>query len=833
MFRLRTLGSVELEGASGPQADAVTRGPKRLALLVYLAIDPPRGFKRRDALAALLWPELDQQRARHALRNTLHELRKALGDGALASRGSEEVGLSAEALWCDVVAFDETLAAGRREEALALYRGPFLEGFHVPGAAPEFEHWVNRQRDRLTVSHAAALEALAEDREAREDFRAAAEQWRLLLAHHPWNGRVVFRLMHALEAAGDRAEALRRADAYRARLREELAAEPDPEVAALAARLRQAPSRAPDRNDTPQGAAASNGARPPASAATRASIDWTELAPHEADGQPSGRARTAPSSLVADAGRSGSASASPPVRILLEAASGLARHGGRSAGMPRTWRVRGAVAALLLAAGAFGTLVWRQASRPQAERTNARSEASIRPSSLAVLPLKNYSGDPAQDDFAAGMTDELTTTLAKIEALHVIAHQSVLRFRRSEQSVPEIARALGVRHVVHGSVLQVGDRVRITATLVDAATNAPVWADRFERDGRDVLMLRREVALAVARAVAVALTPADRERLADARPVDPDAFHLYIKGTQIRYGYGRPAGEGDPAHYFARAIAKDSTYAPAYAGLAFVQTMSGNEAGARALAERALALDPTLAEAHVVLGMIRQFIDRDWAGAEAAFREAIRLNPGYAEAHLELSMLLMRRRRFAEALQEAQRTLYLAPMSARFEIGAAEVYLYSGRYTEALTAADRALAVDSSNAGSYLVRAYAYGEQQRYEKAAEAATKCIALGWDVHGRARLGYVHAKSGRRAEALRIVDTLTARWREGKAGRTVPDVATGIAQVYVGLGDPRRALDWLERGVGTDSYLVYLGIDPTFRSLHAEPRFRALLKKMGLDE
>jgi tetratricopeptide (TPR) repeat protein len=172
-------------------------------------------------------------------------------------------------------------------------------------------------------------------------------------------------------------------------------------------------------------------------------------------------------------------------------------------------------------------------------------------------------------------------------------------------------------------------------------------------------------------------------------------------------------------------------------------------------------------------------------------------------------------------------------MSARFEIGAGEVYLHSGRYDDALEAADNALAVDSINAGSYLLRAYAYAEQQRYDKAAEAATKCIALGWDVHGRALLGYVYAKSGRRMEALKLVDTLTARWRERNGELAVSDVATGIAQIYTGLGDSGRALDWLERAVGTDMYVGYLGIDPTFRSLHAEPRFHALLKTVGLEK
>jgi TolB-like protein/DNA-binding SARP family transcriptional activator/tetratricopeptide (TPR) repeat protein len=781
MFRLRTLGPVELDGASGAPADAVARGPKRLALLAFLAVDSPRGFKRRDALAALFWPELDQQRARHALRNALHEIRKALGDGVLCSRGSEEVGLAADVVSCDVVEFDDALAEGRREVALALYRGPFLDGFHVSGVAQEFEHWIAERRDRLAFSYGVALERLAEESEATKDFRAAARHWRLLSVHQPWNGRVVLRLMLALEAAGDRAEALRRAESYKVRLREDLAAEPDAEVTSLATRLREAPAAAPMPHVAPGVAATPHGGGPLVKSPT---------------------------------------------------AGQAAQDAGPATQRRRAWPLERAAFALVVVVGIGGVLLWRQASPLQAGRPETAAANARQRSSIAVLPLKNYSGDPAQDDLAAGMTAELTTTLTKIEALHVVANQSVLRIMHSKQSVPEIARTLGVRHVVDGSVLWVGDRVRITAALVDAATNTPVWSDRFERDGRDVLLLQREVALAVARAVAVALTPADRQRLAEASAVNPDAFHLYIKGTQIRYGYGRPAGDGDPAQYFEAAIAVDSMYAPAYAGLALVHTMMGQADLARALAERALMLDPALADAHMVLGMIRQFIDHDWTGAETSFRNAIRLNPGYAEAHQELSMLLMRRKRFAEALTEAQRTLYLAPMSARFEIASGEVFLYSGQYDEALRAADRASAIDSTNAGTPLVRAYAYAERQRYDAAVEAATQCIALGCDAHGRGLLGYVYGRSDRRPEAQRIVDTLVARWRH-QHDRPTSDVATAIARIYVGLGDHARALDWLDRGARTDEYQVYLAIDPTFRSLHAEPRFQALLRKLGLDE
>ena len=232
------MGRLELEGSGPAEFTDLLQGPKRAALLVYLATARPAGFKRRDTLLALFWPDLDQQRARHALRNTLHSLRKALGQESVCSRGTEEVGLCDGAVWSDAGAFETAVAEERFEDAVELYGGEFLADVHVPDVAPEFGQWVDGERDRLARGYSTALERVAEQREADGDFRGAARCWLQLTAHEWMNSRLVMRLMNSLASAGERARALQEAERYAARMAEEFEAEPEASVMALADELR-------------------------------------------------------------------------------------------------------------------------------------------------------------------------------------------------------------------------------------------------------------------------------------------------------------------------------------------------------------------------------------------------------------------------------------------------------------------------------------------------------------------------------------------------------------------------------------------------------------------
>jgi serine/threonine-protein kinase len=510
-----------------------------------------------------------------------------------------------------------------------------------------------------------------------------------------------------------------------------------------------------------------------------------------------------------------------------EASAGPSRAATRSHGLWRGWRAWGGAAALLLALGVPVALLWRQASDPPAANPVAGREARAGPVSLAVLPVANLSGDPEQEYFADGMTDLLINDLSRISGFdRVISRTSVMHYKGTRKSLRQIGGELGVDFLVEASVLRDGERVRVNVGLLEAAAERPVWSGSFERAAGDVLGLQRDVARAIARQIAVRLTPGEAARLAEVPKVDPEAFDLYVRGTQLRYRQ-TPAAYAEAQTYFDRAIARDPGYAPAYAGLANVRFFQDDPAASRRLALKAIELDPGLVEAHVVIGLIRQHYDSDWGGSEEAFRHAIELDPGHAEAHHELSMLLMRMGRFDEAVREAHLTLYAAPMSGRFQAGLGEVFLYGGRYEEAVAAADKALLLDPSYAQAHGVRALALQHLGRYRESMESWNACMSGTpvCDDWTRANLGYIYAVTGRREAALAILDSLKTRASQEATGF----LPYAIAVVYMGLGDGDQAIDWLERAADP-VMMSYLAVDPIFRPVHGEPRFQALLEKVA---
>src|SRR6266478_9837113 len=345
--------------------------------------------------------------------------------------------------------------------------------------------------------------------------------------------------------------------------------------------------------------------------------------------------------------------------------------------------------------------------------------------SIAVLPLKNLSGDPAQDYFADGMTEALITELGKISTLQVISHQSVLGYRQTTKPLPQIASDLKVNAVLEGTVLRAGDKVRITVNVVQALPERHLWAESFEFDQRDVLAVQGDVAKGVARQIRVKLLPQDLARLASSQRVDPEAYEAYLLGRAYFYKAPTKTNWTRAKEYFEKAIEKDPGYAPAYGGLAVlymrmrgVPTRDARDIRlqARRWAEKALKLDDTLAEAHTALARIAQQ-EWDWAGAEREYRRAIEFNPSYPTAHIWYAQYLWAMLRSDESAAEAKRAQQLDPVSPFVNTWAGAAYFYAGRADEGMASMQKALELDPSFSDASLVLARAYLKQGMFQQA--------------------------------------------------------------------------------------------------------------------
>ncbi|MEE9236006.1 MAG: protein kinase [Candidatus Acidoferrales bacterium] len=455
--------------------------------------------------------------------------------------------------------------------------------------------------------------------------------------------------------------------------------------------------------------------------------------------------------------------------------------------------------------------------------------------SIAVLPLANLSGDPEQDYFADGMTEALITDLAKLSGLRrVIARSSVMRYQGSDKPLREIAEELNVDAIITGSVVLAGDRVRITAQLINARTEEHLWADRYERDLRDVLTLQNEIVTTIARHIEVALTPEEATRLAEARPVDPAAHEAYLKG---RYYFEQWTRKGTQLarEYFQRAIELAPNNALMYVGLA--ETYVYHEVGlppkkampiARELVTKALALDDTLGEAHAVLAQIRFLNEWDWAGAEEEFKRALALNSSYAEAHHLYSHLLLALGRFDESLVESQRAVEVDPLSPAMNVHLGAHYLVVQQFDQAIEQYRKVLQSNPTYNAAHWQLGIAYWGKGMQKEAIAELEKAVSLERRPMSIARLGHFYGRIGRRREAEKLLEELKAESRK----RYVPPYF--IALVHAGLGQTEQALEWLERAYQErDVHLHSLNWDSAFDALRPEPRFQSLLRRLNLPE
>ena len=457
--------------------------------------------------------------------------------------------------------------------------------------------------------------------------------------------------------------------------------------------------------------------------------------------------------------------------------------------------------------------------------------------SIAVLPLKNLSGDPGQEYLADGMTEALIGELGKISALRrIISSTSVMRYKGTDKSLPEIAKELNVSAVVEGSVMLVGKQVRIMAQLIEARKDRLVWTDSYERDLHNILALQRELARTIAKQIKIAVTPEEQARLAEVRPVNPEAYQLYLKGRYLWNKRTRKDLE-KALEYFEQAIEKDPDYALAYAGLAdlyfilpqytpFPQKEAYSRGREAAL--KALEIDDKLAEAHTSLAAIKWKL-WEWEEAEKEFKRAIELNPGYATAHHWYAYYLMLVGRYDESMKEIKIAQQLDPHSLIINANAGYMLYHARRYDQAIEHYKNRLEMDPSFNVLHYYLGKAYLQKGMYEDAVEELQESMILSEENPvDLALIGYAYAVSGREVEAMNMIGKL----EELSKQEYVP--LTHIAVIYAGLGQKDKAFKLLEEAYEkSDVRLDYLKVDPLFDSMRSDPRFTELLKKIGLEK
>jgi TolB-like protein/DNA-binding winged helix-turn-helix (wHTH) protein/Tfp pilus assembly protein PilF len=456
---------------------------------------------------------------------------------------------------------------------------------------------------------------------------------------------------------------------------------------------------------------------------------------------------------------------------------------------------------------------------------------------LAVLPFENLTGDPEQEYFADGLTEELITQLGRLrhEQLGVIARTSVMGYKHGDKRLDQIGHELSVQYVLEGSFRRAGDHLRITAQLIQVKDQTHLWAQDYDRRPQDILTVQDEVAVAVAEEIQLRLTPQQRTDLAHARTVDPDAYEAYLKG---RYFWNKRTEDGfrKAIEYFNQAIAKDPNYAQAYAGLADAYVLLGGYSlmaqedampKAKAAAQKAIAIDGQLADAYTSLGMISEQWDWNFTEAEKDYKEAIKLDPNYSVAHHWYGDgYLALVSRMDEAIAELRKAHELDPLSPIIATDLAKRLCDDHKYDEGVALFWKTLEVDPDFVEAHRYLAQAYARMGRYPDAIAEVQKIKSWEGLDFAMGQLGQIYALQGRRQQAQEIVDKLRLLSTQE---HTDPIY---LAKVDAVLGEKDLAFGWLEKAYKERSpAMLALNTDPDYDPLRSDPRFQRLTRLVGL--
>jgi serine/threonine-protein kinase len=469
-----------------------------------------------------------------------------------------------------------------------------------------------------------------------------------------------------------------------------------------------------------------------------------------------------------------------------------------------------------------------------------RGRASAAPATIAVLPFVNLSGNPENEYLSDGLSEELISALVRIPGLRVRGRTSSFFFKGKGLSLRQIGDSLHVATVLEGSLRTAGNRLRVTSQLIRVEDGYPLWSEIYDRElagVQDVIAVQEELAHAIVGALQVKLAPAS------ARPDNPAAYQLYLRG-RFFWNKGTVQGLNRALEFFNAAIAQDSAYARAYAGMAdayegllFFRYLPRSEAypKARAAADRAIALDPQLAEAYVSRGLLRHRYETDWSGAEQDFSRALSLNPGYALGHLRYGVMMGAQGRFPEAIREHRRAAELDPLSTLVLRTYSFLLTNARQFAPAAEQARQALELEPTSASGHQVLGDAYLFQGRFADAVQEFQTALDLlggrGRVAPNLGRMGVAYARAGRRDEALKILEDMKRRVASGDTALIGHEIS--LARLYSALGEEDQAFVWLERAYQERDYdLNTLRVSPYFDALRSDPRYPQLLKRLGLE-
>ena len=778
-LRVTTLGRLTIAG-EGEEVAALGRQRRKLAVLVVLALSGrPR---TRDALTEMFWGDQDEERARHSLSEALSHVRRVLGRDAIATRLTE-ISLSPKApVWVDAIEFERLVRAGDLAHAIELYEGPFLDGVHVEGSNT-FEQWVDERRayfERLFVKTAGQrCQALARARQW-DVCASLAERWLTLT---PLSVDAALYLLNARKAGGSR-DALERAVAdyeqLKVRLRREYDSEPDTVVSDLARSI------AADLERMPPAVGVSSSS---ASAATAAERDRAASVGNERETRAS--ATTTPTT---DRGTT-----------------------------MRRWRLGTAIAATVLF-----TVVIVTAARAWGSR---RASGTGAPTLIAVLPFTHIGTDSATAYFTEGMTEEVSAELGTVDGVRVLPVSGAARPDGAKIDLRAVGQQLGADAVLAGSIRADGDSARIVAQLVSTKDGYQLWAGHFERRTGAAAGVQEEIARAIATALRRRFS-STVGTVAERAAVDPETYDLYLRGRYFDNRSGEP-NLRRAIDYYQRALARDSTFAPAYAGLANAQvTLFGwghsyaeTVPLARQYADRALAIDPSLGAAHYVLGRLHWY-DWRWADSEREYLKAIAANPSDVQSHHMLSHTYLATGKLAQSLVESRKALELEPLNPRIGLHLCVHYMFARQFDDALAACERGIELDSAFPDAHAKLGGVYFYRGQYDRARTEMEREMSIA----GRiplyvAQLAMIEAAAGHAAVAHDLLAEIHAKESPARLPLFY------IAAVHAQMGELDSAMIRLDEAYSTHaSDLDGLALDPAFDPLHRDPRFTALLRKLG---